>query len=295
MIVVATSAAGVAGARRRLQELGVGGGRATDAGGGRWLVRGSTVDDAAGERIAEQLRTDGLVAVARPDSGVRLDAWMAHTQPRRFGNRLSTCFAWTEHDRAGLPGLVELGLGGFGNGEHPTTAMLIDELMSRIGGGERVLDVGCGSGVLGLCALRLGAGRLVAVDVKPDAVDATRRNAALNGAAAVTTAATAPLGELDGAFDVIVANIGRGALVELAPELLRLLAPDGWLAVSGFSTAQREQVADFLRPLREVAHQASGEWSAAVLTAGDPYGVAEAPASSGAVSWAARRQRSSSA
>lgn len=267
MIVVATSAAGVAGVRSRLHELGVRRIGATDTGGGRWLVRGSTIDAAAGERIAERIRSTGLVAVARPDGGVRLEAWMAHTQPRRFGDRLSICFAWTEHDRAGLPGLVELGFGGFGNGEHPTTAMLIDELMSRIGGGERVLDVGCGSGVLGLCALRLGTGRLVAVDVKPEAVDATRRNAALNGVAAVTTATTAALGELDGAFDIIVANIGRGALVELAPELLRLLAPDGWLAVSGFSPAQRDQVVAFLRPLGEVAHRASGEWSAAVLTA----------------------------
>ena len=79
---------------------------------------------------------------------------------------------------------IELGLGGFGNGSHPTTRMLVDELIERICGSERVLDVGCGSGVLGLCALRLGAAQVVAVDIKPEAVEATRRNAALNGLAA---------------------------------------------------------------------------------------------------------------
>lgn len=264
-IVVAATAAEVDDIVRRLRALGADEVVAAGTGTDRWLVRATTADEATGDLLAQRLRADGLVAVARPDAGVRLDAWLAHTRPRTFGGRVSVCFAWTEHDRANLAGLVELGLGGFGNGEHPTTAMLIDELLDRVAGGERVLDVGCGSGVLGLCALRLGAGELVAVDVKPDAVEATRRNALLNRVDAVTMATTAPLGEIDGPFDVIVANIGRGALVELAPELRRLLAPQGWFGVSGFSPAQREQVAAFLRPLGEVGQRSVGEWASVVL------------------------------
>ncbi|WP_162942457.1 50S ribosomal protein L11 methyltransferase [Desertimonas flava] len=265
-IVVAAPAADVDGVVTRLRTLGADGVNASSTGTGRWLVRATTPDEATDELLVQRLRAEGLIAVARPNAGVRLDAWMEHTRPRVFAGRVSVCFAWTEHDRANLAGLVELGLGGFGNGEHPTTAMLIDELLDRVAGGERVLDVGCGSGVLGLCALRLGAGELVAVDVKPDAVEATRRNALLNRVDAVTMATTAPLGEIDGPFDVIVANIGRGALVELAPELRRLLAPEGWLGVSGFSPVQREQVADFLRPLATMGHRSVGDWSAAVLS-----------------------------
>ena len=265
MIVVATSGDTVAEVSRRLHDLGVAGVGATDTRAGRWLVRGSAADDADGERVAAQLRSEGLIAVARPDGGVRLDAWTEHTRPRRFGDRVSVCLAWSEHDRSALPGLVELGLGGFGNGAHPTTAMLIDQLVGRIAGGERVLDVGCGSGVLGLCALRLGAARLVAVDTKPAAVEATRRNAELNGLGAMVTATSDGLDRLDGPFDVIVANVGRSALVELGADLVRLLAPDGWLAISGFSPSQRAQVGAFLRPLVEIADDATGEWSAAVL------------------------------
>ena len=67
--------------------------------------------------------------------------------------------AWSEHERPNLPVTVELGHGGFGNGGHPTTRLVVEELIGRIAGGERVLDVGAGSGVLGLVALGLGAAR----------------------------------------------------------------------------------------------------------------------------------------
>ena len=65
------------------------------------------------------LRTEGRLAVVRPDGGARLDGWLRHTRPITFDERLSVCFAWSEHDRADLPGVIELGLGGFGNGGHP--------------------------------------------------------------------------------------------------------------------------------------------------------------------------------
>ena len=207
----------------------------------------------------------GLIAVARPDAGPRLAAWRRDTQPLTFGERLSICFAWSEHDRDGLPGLVELGPGGFGSGEHPTTRLLIEELLERLDGGERVLDVGCGSGVLGLCALQLGGREVVAVDLKPEAIDATRRNAALNGVADRFHATLAPLSDLAGEFDAIVANVGRAAIVEVAPDLTRLLASGGWLGVSGISPAQCEQVGGFVRPLAEHCRRTDGEWASVVF------------------------------
>ena len=265
MIVVATTEARVAGVRARLGELGVGATHVAAPSASRRLVLAAVKDEWEAQDVVAALRAEGKVAVTRADGGARLEAWMRHTRPITFGDRLSVCFAWSEHDRRGLSGLVELGLGGFGNGEHPTTRMLVEELLTRIRGGERVLDVGCGSGVLGLCALQLGASRVVATDTAADAVEATRRNAALNGMDGRVEATLAPLQEIEDAFDVVVANVGRAALVELAPELVRLVAPGGWLAVGGFSTSLCSLVAGFLGPLVELERRTSAEWSALVL------------------------------
>ena len=128
-----------------------------------------------------------------------------------------------------------------------------------------MLDLGCGSGVLGLAALGLGADRLVAVDLKPSAVEATRRNATLNGLAGRVDAELPPLEVVDGRFDVIVANVGRSVAVESAAALVQRLGPDGWLGVSGISPAQVDQVGAFLDPLVQVGRTDDGDWSAAVF------------------------------
>jgi ribosomal protein L11 methylase PrmA len=265
IVVVPTTEDGVAGVRARLGDLGV---RAADVvapSEARRLVLAAVDDEWEAECLAATLRAEGELAVTRPDGGARLEGWMRHTRPITFGERLSVCFVWSEHDRGGLSSLIELGVGGFGSGQHPSTRLLVEELLGRITGGERVLDVGCGSGVLGLCALKLGASCVVAVDIKADAIEATRRNAALNGMEARVDATLAPLADVDGAFGVVVANIGRAGIVELAPELVQLVAPGGWLAVSGISSSQCSLVAGFLRPLVELARRTSGEWSAVVL------------------------------
>ena len=75
----------------------------------------------------------------------------------------------------------------------------------------------------------------------------------------------APLCEIEGNFDVVVANISRAGIVELAPELVSRVSPEGWLAVSGISPSQCSQAAGFLRPLAEVERRTSGEWSTLVL------------------------------
>lgn len=263
--MVATTEDQLAGVRARLGARGVGAVQVVAPSDTRRLVLAAVDDEGDAERVAVALRAEGESAVTRPDGGARLDAWMRDTRPITFGERLSVCFVWSEHDRGDLPRLIELGAGGFGSGQHPSTRLLVEELLARITGEERVLDVGCGSGVLGLCALGLGASCVVAVDINADAIEATRRNAALNGMDRRLEATRAPLGEIEGAFDVVVANVGRASLVELAPQLVQRVSPRGWLAVSGISPSQCSLVAGFLRPLIELERRTSGEWSALVL------------------------------
>ena len=157
IVVIATTEDEVDGVRTRLGELGSHDARVAAPSAARRLVLAEVDDERTAERIAVALRREGKLAVTRPDGGPRLEAWTRHTRPITFGEQLSVCFAWSEHDRRDLSTLIELGPGGFGSGEHPSTRLVVEVLVERIRGGERILDVGCGSGVLGLCALGLGA------------------------------------------------------------------------------------------------------------------------------------------
>ncbi len=265
MIVVATTEGELAGMCNRLRALGV---RSVDVvapSDTRRVVLASVEDAAGAAGLVVSLRADGVMAVTRPDGGAALEAWYRDTRPVSFGERLSVCLAWSEHDRRHLPGLIELGPGGFGSGHHPTTSQIIEELAGRIVGGERVLDVGCGSGILGLCALQLGAAGVVAADIDLDAVEATRRNAHVNGMGGRLEATPDPLGRIDGPFDIVLANIARAGVVELAPELVSHVSKRGWLVVGGISPSQCSQVVDFLHPLTEVRRRTSGAWSTVVL------------------------------
>jgi ribosomal protein L11 methyltransferase len=266
MIAVATTDGELAGVCDRLRALGASVNEVAAPSETRRVVLASVADEQRVAGLVALLRAEEMMAVSRPQEGSALQRWLQDTRPITIGGRLSICRAWSEHDRIDLAGLVELGPGGFGDGRHPTTAQIIETLLERIVGGERVLDVGCGSGVLGLCALQLGAVGVVAVDIDGDAVAATRRNAGINGVGHRMEAKQAPLREIEGTFDAVVANIARAGIVELAPELASHVTPDGWLAVGGISPSQCSQVAGFLRPLVEVERRASGEWATLVLS-----------------------------
>ncbi len=266
MIAVATTEDELAGVCERLRALGVHSIDVVAPSDTRRVVLAVVDGESTAAGLTASLRAAGVMAVARPDGGVALQKWLRDTRPITFDGRLSVCRAWSEHDRRDLPGLIEVGPGGFGDGRHPTTRQMIEVLVKRVVGGERVLDVGCGSGILGLCALKLGAATAVAVDVAPDAVEAAQQNAELNGVGARMEATLAPLSEIKGAYDAVLANIARAGIVELAPELVSGVSPDGWLAVGGISPSQRSQAAGFLKPLIEVEHRSSSEWATVVLT-----------------------------
>lgn len=129
----------------------------------------------------------------------------------------------------------------FGDGHHPTTATCLELLPSAVGAEESVLDVGCGAGALSLAASVLG-GRVTAIDIDPEAVEATAANAHRNGVAVEASAAR--LDELTGTYDVVLANLTSGALAPLVPELVRVCAPGGALVLSGMLEWQWPPVRD---------------------------------------------------
>lgn len=176
-------------------------------------------------------------------------AWMADFQPMRFGQRLWICPSWCEPpDPGGVILTLDPGLA-FGTGTHPTTALCLEWLDGQPLQGCTVLDYGCGSGILAIAALLLGADRAVAVDNDPQALLATRDNAERNGIGAERLLTCLPQDvPSDLRAQVTVANILAGPLQSLAPTLAGLTADNGRLALSGILAEQADAVAGAYRP-----------------------------------------------
>ena len=169
--------------------------------------------------------------------------WMTNFHPMRFGQRLWICPSWKEPpspDDINLfldPGLA------FGTGTHPTTALCLEWLDSANLQNKRVIDYGCGSGILGIAALLLGAKSVVAIDNDPQALIATIDNAKRNNIDLNCITTCLPEQTPDNTqADVIVANILAGPLAELAPHISSLTTAGGTLALSGIISSQANQL-----------------------------------------------------
>lgn len=168
--------------------------------------------------------------------------WMEDFHPVRFGQRLWVCPSWSEPpDPSAVNLVLDPGLA-FGSGTHPTTAMCLEWLEARSQeealNGQYVIDYGCGSGILAIAALKLGASRALGVDNDPQAVTATGNNRAANGIAAERLTVALP-GEHDTTpADIVIANILSGPLQELMPTLAALVRPGGRLVLSGVLSGQ---------------------------------------------------------
>jgi len=150
----------------------------------------------------------------------------------------------------------------FGMGDHPTTMSSLLVIEKYLQPGDVLIDVGCGSGVLGIGALRLGALRAIGMDINPSCVAVSRENARLNEVSEQWTVTTDPLASIDVQGDIVVANILAPALIELSAELKRLTKPDGILVISGVLSEHYEHVAQALEPLYECDRIEYGEWAA---------------------------------
>jgi len=188
--------------------------------------------------------------------------WMDQFQPMRFGRRL-WIYPWNQeppHDDADAiivrldPGLA------FGTGTHPTTALCLEWLDALGLSGKSVIDYGCGSGVLAIAALKLGAARVVGVDNDPQALSASRDNAERNGVATDLELVT-PDAFAAEASDVLVANILAGPLDELAPRFANRVKPGGSIALSGILRGQEAALCTrYAEWFEDIATEAREDW-----------------------------------
>ncbi|EWC40726.1 50S ribosomal protein L11 methyltransferase [Pseudomonas stutzeri] len=169
-------------------------------------------------------------------------SWMDNFQPMRFGRRLWIVPSWhaaPEPDAVNL--LLDPGLA-FGTGTHPTTALCLEWLDGQHLDGQTLLDFGCGSGILAIAGLLLGAAHAVGTDIDIQALEASRDNAVRNGIGEQRFALYLPEQLAPQPADIVVANILAGPLVTLAPRITALVKPGGRLALSGVLAEQAEEV-----------------------------------------------------
>jgi ribosomal protein L11 methyltransferase len=169
-------------------------------------------------------------------------SWMDNFRPMCFGQRLWIVPSWhaaPEPDAVNL--LLDPGLA-FGTGTHPTTALCLQWLDGQDLADCELLDFGCGSGILAIAGLLLGAREAVGTDIDPQALEASRDNAGRNGISAAQFPLYLPADLPPRQADVVVANILAGPLVSLAGQITSLVKPGGRLALSGILAEQAEEV-----------------------------------------------------
>ena len=173
--------------------------------------------------------------------------WMDNFHPMKFGERLWVCPSWRDiPEPEAVNVMLDPGLA-FGTGTHPTTALCLQWLDSLDLSGKTVIDFGCGSGILAIAAIKLGAAKVIGIDIDPQALQASQDNAERNGVKDQIEVYL-PKDQPEGLVaDVVVANILAGPLRELSPVIKSLIKPNGQLAMSGVLDTQAEDVANYYR------------------------------------------------
>ncbi|QYN41716.1 50S ribosomal protein L11 methyltransferase [Gilliamella sp. ESL0443] len=168
--------------------------------------------------------------------------WMDNFHPMQFGKRLWICPSWRDiPDPNAVNVMLDPGLA-FGTGTHPTTALCLTWLDSLDLNNKIVIDYGCGSGILAIAALKLGAKRVIGVDIDPQAIQASRANAERNNVSEKIELYLAKDLPKNLQADVVVANILAGPLKELEPQINNLVKTNGKLGLSGILATQSQSV-----------------------------------------------------
>ena len=200
-----------------------------------------------------------------------VETWREHVGPTWYGKTGVVVPQW-QADRldAGADVLVTLiePASSFGLGDHPTTRLSLGTLTDYLAGHHvsSVLDVGCGSGVLGIVAAQRGVTTIRSTDISAGAVEATVANARLNGVTDQIEVDMAELATISGPYDVVVANILAPVLVSMAVDLPRLTAADGVLIISGILGDDHQHVIDALAPMQVEHATIDAGWASIQLT-----------------------------
>jgi ribosomal protein L11 methyltransferase len=180
--------------------------------------------------------------------------WKTHFKPARIGKRLVVKPTWEEYPHTPSDVILELDPGmAFGTGSHATTRLCM-EVLEKIffreevfmdAGPEnpdRILDVGTGSGILSITAAKLGANHVIAIDIDPQAITVAMDNVIMNGCENRITVSQTPVAQIEGLFDIVVANILAEELVKMADELSAKVRPGGYLILSGILIEKEDTV-----------------------------------------------------
>jgi ribosomal protein L11 methyltransferase len=175
--------------------------------------------------------------------------------------------SWEQHAAKADEWIIEMDPGrAFGTGTHASTRLCLRAIEQMDGPRARVLDVGCGSGVLSIAAAKRFAARITGIDLDPDAVEVSHENAQRNGLVGRASFSSRPLGAVWGRYDLIVANIQPEVLIPMAPSLLVRLAPAGRLVLSGILAEAAAPVEEAYRGLRLVERLDEDGWRALVYS-----------------------------
>ncbi len=204
------------------------------------------------------------------------EAWKTFFKPIRVGSSIVVKPSWESYEPSADQVVIEIDPErAFGTGNHPSTALCIEILEHIISSvivgegdsGPSVLDVGTGSGILGIVAARQGAQRVLGLEIDPEALEAAQRNVDRNGVGEAMSVSLTPLDQVEQTFDVVVANLTASLLTHMADDLAGHVSAKGLLLLSGILAEQVEEVAKCFEThyFRVVDSRATEEWRALVL------------------------------
>lgn len=214
---------------------------------------------------------DGKVEIIGVSEEDWANSWKAYYKPVHIGKKMVIVPAWEQYEPAAGEIIVRMDPGmAFGTGTHETTRLVIELLEAYVKPGARVLDVGCGSGILAICAAKLGATECKAYDIDPVAVRVARENIKDSGERNVTCDVSDLLKQVElsgGRYDIVCANIVADIIIRMAPDVGAYMKDDAILLASGIITERAEEVEEALQKcgLRVVSRLDDNGWCALVV------------------------------